>query len=85
MWIEQETSFLPIIMRGVRLVWEIRASVTPAVVELMRDFNVVHCVDLSREKPCLDSDVVYSRLFGKGKHNVYQFTDRSWLRSVKSV
>jgi len=41
----------------------------------MRDINVVHCVDLSREEPSFESDVVYSRLFGKGKHNVYQFTD----------
>jgi uncharacterized protein YecE (DUF72 family) len=62
-------------LKGVRLVWEIRASVTSGVVDLMRDLDVVHCVDLSREKPCFDSDVVYSRLFGKGKHNVYQFTD----------
>jgi hypothetical protein len=42
---------------------------------LMREFNIVHCVDLSREKPSFDSDVVYSRLFGKGKHNLYQFND----------
>ena len=62
-------------LRGVRTVWEIRAPVTPAVVDLMQDFNVLHCVDLSKEKPCLDSDVVYSRLFGRGKHNLYQFTD----------
>lgn len=62
-------------LRGVRLVWEIRAAVTPAVVDLMRDFNVVHSVDLSKEEPSFKSDVVYSRLFGKGKHNIYQFTD----------
>jgi uncharacterized protein YecE (DUF72 family) len=62
-------------LRGVRLVWEMRAPVTPAVVDLMQDFNVVHCVDLSREEPSFKSDVVYTRLFGKGKHNVYQFTD----------
>jgi hypothetical protein len=52
-----------------------RAPMTPAVIDLMRDFNIVHCVDLSREKPSFKSDVVYSRLFGKGKHNIYQFTD----------
>lgn len=62
-------------LRGVRLVWDIRAVVTPAVVDLMRDFDMVHCVDLCRERPSLKSDVVYSRLFGKGKHNIYQFTD----------
>jgi hypothetical protein len=66
-------------LRGVRLVWEMRASISPAVVDLMRDFNIVHCVDLSKEKPSFKSDVVYSRLFGKGKHNVYQFTDEELL------
>jgi uncharacterized protein YecE (DUF72 family) len=62
-------------LRGVRLVWEIRAPLTSAVVDLMRDFSIVHSVDLSKEKPKLKSDVVYSRLFGKGRHNIYQFTD----------
>ena len=59
----------------VRLVWEFRAPITQPVVSLMRDFNIVPCVDLSRQKPSFESDVVYSRLFGKGKHNIYQFTD----------
>jgi uncharacterized protein YecE (DUF72 family) len=65
--------------RRVRFVWEVRAPVTPVVVDLMRDFNIVHCVDLSKEKPRFESDVVYSRLFGKGKHNIYQFTDEELL------
>jgi hypothetical protein len=30
---------------------------------------------LSLQRPIANSDVVYSRLFGKGKHNLYQFTD----------
>ena len=67
--------FSSVSLRGVRLVWEARAPITAAVVDLMQDFSVVHCVDLSTEKPLLKSDVVYSRLFGKGKHNVYQFAD----------
>jgi uncharacterized protein YecE (DUF72 family) len=62
-------------LRGVRLVWEVRAPVTAMVVDLMRDFNVIQCVDLSMETPSVESDVVYTRLFGKGKHNIYQFTD----------
>lgn len=62
-------------LRGVRLVWEMRAPVTPEVVNLMQDLDIIHCTDLSIEKPSLKSDVVYSRLFGKGKHNLYQFTD----------
>lgn len=49
--------------------------ITEDVVSLMQDFGVVHSVDLSKEKPAFKSDVVYTRLFGKGKHNIYQFVD----------
>jgi uncharacterized protein YecE (DUF72 family) len=66
-------------LKGIRLVWEIRAPITRAVVNLMQDFNIVHCVDLSKGKPSFSSDVVYSRLFGKGKHNLYQFTDEELI------
>ena len=59
----------------VRLVWEIRASLTPQVISLMQDLNIVHAVDLSQEEPAFTSDVMYSRLFGKGINNAYQFTD----------
>jgi uncharacterized protein YecE (DUF72 family) len=46
------------------------------LVRTMQDFNMVHCVDLSRgEMPAYESDILYTRLFGKGKHNVYQPTD----------
>jgi len=63
---------------NVRLAWEIRsdgAVLSDKLLRLMQDFNVVHCVDLSKELPAYNSDVVYTRLFGKGVNNVYQFTD----------
>jgi uncharacterized protein YecE (DUF72 family) len=72
-------------LRDVRLVWELRAPVTPAVIDLMQDFNVVQCVDLSRETPSVESDFVYSRLFGKGKHNIWQFTDDELLAVDQEV
>jgi uncharacterized protein YecE (DUF72 family) len=59
----------------VRLAWEVRSPMTTKVTRLMQEFNIIHSVDLSREEPSFKSDVVYSRLFGKGKHNIYQFTD----------
>ena len=62
-------------LRGTRIAWEIRAPKTPEIRDLMRELNIVQSVDLSTEEPSLSSDVVYSRLFGKGKHNIYQFTD----------
>jgi len=72
-------------LRGVRLVWEVRAPVTSAVVDLMSDFNAIQCVDLSRETPSVESDIVYSRLFGKGKHNIWQFTDDELLTVDKEI
>jgi uncharacterized protein YecE (DUF72 family) len=72
-------------LRDVRLVWELRAPVTPPVIDLMQDFNVVQCVDLSRETPSVESDFVYSRLFGKGKHNIWQFTDDELLAVDQEV
>jgi uncharacterized protein YecE (DUF72 family) len=72
-------------LRGIRLVWEVRAPVTAMVVDLLRDFNVIQSVDLSRETPSVESDVVYSRLFGKGKHNIYQFTDDDLLAVDKEI
>ena len=67
--------FSTINLKGVRLAWEVRSSITPKLVNLMQDFKIVHSVDLSKEEPAYKSDVIYTRLLGKGKHNVYQFTD----------
>lgn len=59
------------------------ASQLPSeLVEIMKEYGIVHCVDLSKgELPAYDSDVLYSRLFGKGYHNVYQPTDEE-LREI---
>jgi uncharacterized protein YecE (DUF72 family) len=67
--------FASISLKGVRLVWEIRAPLTQQAVNLMADFNIVHCVDISISKPAEWSDVGYTRLFGKGNHNIWQFSD----------
>ncbi len=63
----------------IQLVWEYRAPFTEQVGSLMQDFGIVQSVDLSLKKPTVPSDVAYSRLFGKGKHNIYQFTDEELL------
>ncbi|MFQ5838381.1 MAG: DUF72 domain-containing protein [Thermoplasmata archaeon] len=42
---------------------------------LMEDREIVHCVDLSKEEPQVESSLLYTRLFGKGYHTVYQFSD----------
>lgn len=58
-----------------KLVWEYRAPLSLEVTDLMVDFDIIRCVDLSCHVPLLNQDIVYSRLFGKGNHNIYQFTD----------
>jgi uncharacterized protein YecE (DUF72 family) len=65
---------------GLRLALEIRGTSTselpPELVKVMQDNNVIHCVDLANgEMPAYKSDVLYSRLFGSGSHNVYEPTD----------
>ena len=67
--------FSTINLKGVHLAWETRNPLTPEGVSLMQRFNIVHCVDLSKEEPSYSADVIYTRLFGKGKHNIWQFTD----------
>ena len=60
-----------------RIAWEIRGEdrVPNELLSFMQDQNIIHCVDLSREEPLVESDHLYTRLFGKGKDNIYQFTD----------
>jgi uncharacterized protein YecE (DUF72 family) len=46
------------------------------LVKTMQDHDIIHCVDLSKdETPAYESKILYSRLFGKGQHNIYQPTD----------
>jgi uncharacterized protein YecE (DUF72 family) len=66
-------------MKSIRIALETRGgkrSINPYLAEAMQDYNMIHCVDLSRdEKPAYKCDILYTRLFGKGPHNIYQPTD----------
>jgi hypothetical protein len=77
-------------LEGLRLALEIRgvsASKLPSeLVKVMQDHNIVHCVDLSKgEMPAYEGDILYSRLFGKGYHNVYQPTDEELVEIDKKA
>ncbi len=54
---------------------EVRGGTPREVLKVMADNNVIHCVDISREQPAYESEVLYSRLSGKGPDNIYQFDD----------
>jgi uncharacterized protein YecE (DUF72 family) len=67
--------FSSIMTRDVRLAWEVRGRVSEEVVQLMKDFGIVQCVDISKEGAAFESDILYTRLFGRGFHTLYQFDD----------
>jgi uncharacterized protein YecE (DUF72 family) len=63
-----------------RMAFEVRETsrqeLPPELLKIMQDKNMIHCVDLSKgEEPAYESDVLYTRLFGKGQQNIYQPTD----------
>lgn len=67
-------------LQQLRLALEIRgvtSSQLPSeLLKTMQDYNIVHCTDLSTgEMPAYESDILYTRLFGRGRYNVYQPTD----------
>ena len=73
---------------GVQLAWEVRrlsaADYDMRLSELMKDLGIVHCVDISRhETPMVKSGLLYTRLFGLGFRNVYQYTDEELINIHK--
>lgn len=70
---------------GVRIGLEARAHaggpLPPELRKTMDDVRVLDVVDLSRERPRVADEAVYTRLFGKGEHNVYEFDDNE-LREI---
>ncbi len=49
--------------------------------DIMKESGAVHCVDISNSEPEFEGKILYSRLFGKGEDNVYEFDDRE-LREI---
>ena len=51
------------------------------VFDFMKESGAIHSVDLSNSEPRYEGRVLYSRLFGKGEENIYEFDDRE-LREI---
>jgi uncharacterized protein YecE (DUF72 family) len=45
------------------------------VFDIMKESGAIHSVDLSNSEPQYEGRVLYSRLFGKGEENIYEFDD----------
>ena len=90
-WIGEFRSFVSSLdLAKLRLALEIRAvrpSKLPVeLLRLMQDNDIVHCTDVSKgEMPAYDSDVLYTRLFGKGEQNAYQQTDEELVEMDNKV
>ena len=71
-------------MKNVRLALEARGSnqaLSTDFKRVMQDRNMIHSIDLSNdEEPACQSDILYTRLFGKGTHNIYQPTDQELMK-----
>ena len=70
---------------GARLGLEARAHARgplPApLARVMEQEGILDVVDLSRIPPRVEAEEVYTRVFGKGEHNVYEFDDEE-LRAL---
>lgn len=71
-----------LVLNDTRLAWEPRGGFTPPLMNLMKDLNVIPTVDISRDQTPFDSDILYTRLFGKGFHTIYEFDDDE-LRQIE--
>ncbi len=54
---------------------------TEDALKALHDHDAVHSLDISTRNPKVESSILYSRLFGKGKENVYEFDDNE-LRDI---
>jgi uncharacterized protein YecE (DUF72 family) len=72
-------------LKNVRITLEVRGSnqaLSTEFIRVMQDHNMIHSIDLSNdEEPAYKGDILYTRLFGKGTHNIYQPTDQE-LRKI---
>ena len=68
-------------IRDIRIAWEPRSGWPPKAVEEAIKLKLIPITDYSiREPPYDDEEIAYTRLFGKGRHNIYQFTDEDLIK-----
>ena len=64
-------------LNSIRVALEPRTShLEASFVNMLQEFDFIHCVDLLKvREPAYVNDILYTRLFGSGYHNVYQPLD----------
>jgi uncharacterized protein YecE (DUF72 family) len=54
---------------------------TKDALRILEDHDAAHSVDISTQDPKTESSILYSRLFGNGRENIYEFDDNE-LRGI---
>ena len=70
---------------GLRIACEFRVTtdkVPARLLAMMRDFNISHVVDLTFEDPRIETDLLYTRVFGKPEKN--NMLDSNDVNQIKS-
>jgi uncharacterized protein YecE (DUF72 family) len=70
---------------GLRLAWEIRSRIPESFLSMLRSNGAVCISDLSRASPILRDEILYTRLFGLGHHNLYNFADEDLGRILEKA
>ena len=74
-------------LKDVRIALEARGSnqaLSTEFTRVMQKHDMIHSIDLSNdEEAAYKSDILYTRLFGKGTHNIYQPTDQELVKIDK--
>jgi uncharacterized protein YecE (DUF72 family) len=70
-------AFLSTISLGrTRIAFEFRGGEpSEDTLKTLHNHDALHSTDISKQDPKVGSSILYSRLFGKGKDNVYEFDD----------
>lgn len=73
------TIFETLKLPNIRLIWEVRQRegrmIPDELLSLMAELNIVRVIDLTREDPPEEQDLIYSRLFGSTGGSIYPFSD----------
>lgn len=53
--------------------------------DIMKESGAIHSIDLSNKDPLYEGRILYSRLFGKGEENIYEFDDAELKEIAKKA
>ena len=82
---EARDFFASVLTKGVKIALEVRGGLNEEVLSLLADFDLLPCVDISKEEPPFQTEVLYTRLFGRGYHTLYEFDDEELVRIEECV